>query len=183
MRQPGLLGISVAWCIGHAPAVHGYAVCRSCFWGRYGICRCCHRDRKRGDWRDRNRDGCCLSAGECPSPRRGLRPGASHEPGSLCFYAHQRSDARKSCFFVCNELLATISEAVVIVQAGERGGSAATARSAVSHGKKLLLLPSVAENTSWGRNYVSGGKAAIARNVSEMISALEAHKSRDRLVV
>lgn len=71
----------------------------------------------------------------------------------------------------------------MIVQAGERGGSAATARSAVSHDKKLLLLPSVAENTSWGRNYVSEGKAAIARNVSEIISALEAPKSRDRLVV
>ena len=100
----------------------------------------------------------------------------------LCLYAHQRSDARKSYFLDRNELLATISEAVVIVQAGERGGSAATARSAVSHGKKLLLLPSVAENTSWGRNYISAGKAAMARNVSEIISALEAHKSRDRLV-
>lgn len=100
----------------------------------------------------------------------------------LCLYARQRSDARKSCFLGRNELLATISEAVVIVQAGERGGSAATARSAVSHGKKLLLLPSVAENTSWDRNYVSEGKAAMARNVSEIISALEAPKSRDRLV-
>lgn len=91
----------------------------------------------------------------------------------LCLYENQRSDARKSCFFDCNELLATISEAVVIVQAGERGGSAATARSAVCHGKKLLLLPSVAENTSWGGNFVSEGKAAIAWNVSEIISALE----------
>lgn len=70
----------------------------------------------------------------------------------------------------------------MIVQAGERGGSAATARSAVSHGKKLLLLPSVAENTSWGRKYVSEGRAAMARSVSEIISALEAHKSCDRLV-
>lgn len=91
----------------------------------------------------------------------------------LCLYEHQRSDARKPYFLDRDELLATISDAVVIVQAGERGGSAATARAAVSHGRKLLLLPGVAESTFWGRRYISEGKAIPVRSVSEMISEIE----------
>lgn len=80
-------------------------------------------------------------------------------------------------------LLLTISEAVVIVQAGERGGSAATARAAVSHGRKLLLLPGVAEDTSWGRNYVSEGKATVARNVTQIIDAIASSGDKATILV
>ena len=173
-RQPGLLSISAAWRIGHALAAHGFTVASGLAVGVDAASAVAAIDA------GGRVVGTIGTPIDIVYPQENAHlfgevsdQGLLMSQAPLCLYAHQRSDARKSYFLGRNELLATISEAVVIVQAGERGGSAATARSAVSHGKKLLLLPGVAESTFWGRRYISEGKAIPVRSVSEMISEIE----------
>lgn len=183
-RQPGLLSISAAWRIGHALAAHGFTVASGLAVGVDAASAVAAIDA----------GGRVVGAIGTPIdivyPRENAHifgevssQGLLMSQVPLCLYAHQRSDARKSYFLGRNELLATISEAVVIVQAGERGGSAATARAAVSHGRKLLLLPGVAEDTSWGRNYVSEGKATVARNVTQIIDAIASSGDKATILV
>lgn len=173
-RQPGLLDISASWRIGHALAAHGYTVASGLAAGVDTASAVAAIDE----------GGSVVGVIGTPIdlifPQENAHlfgevasQGLLMSQVPLCLYEHQRSDARKPYFLDRDELLATISDAVVIVQAGERGGSAATARAAVSHGRKLLLLPGVAESTFWGRRYISEGKAIPVRSVSEMISEIE----------
>lgn len=123
MRQPGLLGISVAWRIGHALAAHGFTVASGLAVGVDAASAVAAIDA----------GGRVVGAIGTPIdivyPQENAHlfgevsdQGIPMSQVPLCLYENQRSDARKSYFLDCNELLATISEAVVIVQAGERGG-------------------------------------------------------------
>lgn len=177
-RQPDLLDISAAWRIGHALAAHGYTVASGLAAGVDTASAVAAIDE------GGRVVGVIGTPIDLVFPQENAHlfgevssQGLLMSQVPLCLYSHQISDARKTYFLDRNDLLATISEAVVIVQAGERGGSAATARAAVSHGKRLLLLPDVAENTSWGRYYVSEGKATVARNVTQIIESLDAMTS------
>lgn len=183
-RQPGLLSISAAWRIGHALAAHGFTVASGLAVGVDAASAVAAIDA----------GGRVVGAIGTPIdivyPQENAHlfgevssQGLLMSQVPLCLYSHQISDARKTYFLDRNDLLATISEAVVIVQAGERGGSAATARAAVSHGRKLLLLPGVAEDTSWGRNYVSEGKATVARNVTQIIDAIASSGDKTTILV
>lgn len=183
-RQPDLLDISAAWRIGHALAAHGYTVASGLAAGVDAASAVAAIDE----------GGRVVGVIGTPIdlifPQENAHlfgevssQGLLMSQVPLCLYEHQRGDARKSYFLDRDELLATISEAVVIVQAGERGGSAATARAAVSHGRKLLLLPGVAEDTSWGRNYVSEGKATVARNVTQIIDAIASSGDKATILV
>jgi len=72
--------------------------------------------------------------------------------------------------------LAGLGRASVIVEAGERSGSRVHARSALQHGRPLMITGVVAASTGWGREwshragvYVAGSAAGLLRVVDEVI--------------
>jgi DNA processing protein len=62
--------------------------------------------------------------------------------------------------------MAALSEATIIVEAGETSGTRTQARACIDQGKKLVFLPGVVESVTWARAFLEKG-AKVASSVTE----------------
>lgn len=62
------------------------------------------------------------------------------------------SSPSKSSFPMRNAVMSAYGRATIIVEAGESSGTRHQARSAVKHGRPLILSGSVVKHTTWGRD-------------------------------
>jgi predicted Rossmann fold nucleotide-binding protein DprA/Smf involved in DNA uptake len=62
--------------------------------------------------------------------------------------------------------MAALSEATIIVEAGETSGTRTQARACIDQGKMLVFLPRVVESVTWARALIDRG-AKVAASVTE----------------
>jgi DNA processing protein len=55
-----------------------------------------------------------------------------------------------------NTVMSAFSMATVIVQASEKSGTKHQARSAIAHGRPIIITDTVASTTTWGRKLAEG---------------------------
>ena len=90
-------------------------------------------------------------------------------------YAREPFPARKFHFPRRNKLMASISEATIVVEASDTSGSHSQARECLKQGKKLFILDSCFKNPkiSWPKKYVEEGAikvkefSDILKNINE----------------
>ena len=87
-------------------------------------------------------------------------------------YDHQPFETQRFYFPERNITMAALSEATVIVEAGETSGTRTQAKACIDQGRKLVFLPSVVETTTWAGGYLEKG-AVVARTVTDVMEALE----------
>ncbi len=82
------------------------------------------------------------------------------------FYRYHREpiERRRFYFPLRNETMSALSEATVIVEAGETSGTLTQARAAVKQGRKLLILNSCFENRqiSWPARFAERGAVRVS---------------------
>ncbi len=88
-------------------------------------------------------------------------------------YDHQPFKTQRYYFPERNITMAALSEATVIVEAGETSGTRTQAKACIDQHKKLILLPEVAENTTWGKKFLDEG-AVEAHSVADVLSIIGA---------
>lgn len=81
-------------------------------------------------------------------------------------YDHQPYGTTKYYFTERNVTMAALSQATIIVEAGETSGTRTQARACMDQHKRLVFLPGVLENTTWAQGFVKRG-ALVATNVTE----------------
>lgn len=86
-------------------------------------------------------------------------------------YDHQSIKTQRFYFPERNITMAALSEATVIVEAGETSGTRTQARACIEQHKKLILLPSVVEQTTWAAKMVEYG-AVLAKSVAEVLTTI-----------
>jgi DNA processing protein len=86
-------------------------------------------------------------------------------------YDHQPLKAQRFYFPERNITMAALSEATVIVEAGETSGTRTQARACIEQHKKLILLPSVVEQTTWAAKMAEYG-AVLAKSVAEVLTTI-----------
>ena len=86
-------------------------------------------------------------------------------------YDHQPLKAQRFYFPERNITMAASSEATVIVEAGETSGTRTQARACIEQHKKLILLPSVVEQTTWAAKMAEYG-AVLAKSVAEVLTTI-----------
>ena len=86
-------------------------------------------------------------------------------------YDHQPLKAQRFYFPERNITMAALSEATVIVEAGETSGTRTQARACIEQHKKLILLPSAVEQTTWAAKMAEYG-AVLAKSVAEVLTAI-----------
>jgi DNA processing protein len=69
-----------------------------------------------------------------------------------------------------------LSLATVIVEASEASGTRVQARSALSQGRLLLLMPGVLGN-DWARDLAGRGGVEVLDRADAVVGALERHRS------
>ena len=86
-------------------------------------------------------------------------------------YDHQPFKTQRFYFPERNVTMAALSEATVIVEAGETSGTRTQARACLEQGRGLILLPQVVDGTSWGRGLLAKGavEAMTVRDVLDEI--------------
>jgi DNA processing protein len=86
-------------------------------------------------------------------------------------YDHQPLKAQRFYFPERNITMAASSEATVIVEAGETSGTRTQARACIEQHKKLILLPSAVEQTTWAAKMAEYG-AVLAKSVAEVLTTI-----------
>lgn len=81
-------------------------------------------------------------------------------------YDHQPFNTQRFYFSERNVTMAALSEATIIVEAGETSGTRTQARACIDQGKKLVFLPGVVESVTWARAFLEKG-AKVASSVTE----------------
>ena len=81
-------------------------------------------------------------------------------------YDHQPFNTRRFYFPERNVTMAALSEATIIVEAGETSGTRTQARACIDQGKMLVFLPGVVETVTWARALIDKG-AKVASSVTE----------------
>lgn len=87
-------------------------------------------------------------------------------------YDHQPIKTQRFYFPERNITMAALSEATVIVEAGETSGTRTQASACIEQHKKLILLPSVVEQTTWAAKMVEHG-AIVVNSVTDVLSAID----------
>jgi DNA processing protein len=78
-----------------------------------------------------------------------------------------------------NATMSAYGEATVIVQAGETSGARIQARQAVEHGRPLVLMRRVVEQTKWGDRLASAaGDVVVADTADDAVEHVEQILSR-----
>jgi DNA processing protein len=75
----------------------------------------------------------------------------------------------KQSFPMRNATMSAFGKATIIVEAGEQSGARIQARSAVAHGRPVILLDSVARGTNWGGNLRSQPGVFVAAGAHEAV--------------
>ncbi|MGE8280191.1 MAG: DNA-processing protein DprA [Stenotrophomonas sp.] len=91
-------------------------------------------------------------------------------------YKQQHYKANSLFFPARNVTMSALTEATVIVEAGNTSGTLVQARAALAQGRKLFILDSCFRNPSlsWPRKYEEQGAIRV-RNVTEIMEALGKH--------
>jgi SMF family protein len=76
---------------------------------------------------------------------------------------------KKHNFPMRNATMSGYGAATIVISASEKSGTRHQARAAIGHGHALILTPSVAENTSWGREYANRGDAYVVYSPEEAV--------------
>ncbi|APP87032.1 DNA processing protein DprA [Xanthomonas hortorum pv. gardneri] len=90
-------------------------------------------------------------------------------------YKQQHYKSNSLFFPARNVTMSALTEATVIVEAGNTSGTLVQARAALSQGRKLFILDSCFRNTSliWPKKYEEQGAVRV-RNITEIMEALHA---------
>jgi DNA processing protein len=80
---------------------------------------------------------------------------------------------RPRTFALRNATMAGLSQASVIVEAGERSGSRVHARHALQHGRPLILTDTVVTNTRWGREMSRQPGVYVAGSAADALQVLD----------
>lgn len=89
----------------------------------------------------------------------------------------------KRSFPMRNVTMSGYSLATIVVTAGEHSGTRHQARRALLHGRNVILLAPVVEETSWGKTMSSQPGVFVASDLADVKEALTAiHQSRSLLV-
>jgi DNA processing protein len=91
-------------------------------------------------------------------------------------YEHQPFDTKKYYFPERNSTMAALSEATVIIEAGETSGTRTQAKACIQQGRTLIILESVFEKVSWAEKFLQQG-ALKAKGVQEVLEILNSEKS------
>jgi DNA processing protein len=86
-------------------------------------------------------------------------------------YDHQPFDTQRFYFSERNVTMAALSEATIIVEAGETSGTRTQARACIDQGKKLVFLPGVIESVTWTQAFLENG-AEVASSVTEAMELI-----------
>ncbi|KRG42337.1 DNA-binding protein [Stenotrophomonas pictorum JCM 9942] len=91
-------------------------------------------------------------------------------------YKQQHYKANSLFFPARNVTMSALTEATVIVEAGNTSGTLVQARAALAQGRKLFILDSCFRNPSlsWPRKYEEQGAIRV-RNITEIMEALGKH--------
>jgi len=113
--------------------------------------------------------------GVYPEANRGLHEEVA-AAGALVSQFWPDCPAHPYTFALRNATMAGLSQASVIVEAGERSGSRVHARHAWHHGRPLIITDTVATTTRWGREmfqqpgvYVASSAAQVLDMVDEVL--------------
>jgi len=90
-------------------------------------------------------------------------------------YDHQPYHARRRHFPERNVTMAALSQATIIVEAGETSGTRVQARACIDQGRKLIFLPDVIESVTWAQAFLNKG-AKVATTVSEAMDLIDQHE-------
>lgn len=114
-----------------------------------------------------------------PAENRGLQDEIAKEhllisQVPICRYADQDYRANRLFFTERNVTMSAISQATVIVEAGETSGTLAQARAALKQGRKLFILDSCFQNPelTWPRHFEAQGAIRVT-SVDDIRAALE----------
>lgn len=89
----------------------------------------------------------------------------------------------KQSFPMRNVTMSGYSLATIVVTAGEHSGTRHQARRALLHGRNVILLAPVVEETSWGKKMSSQPGVFVASDVADVKEALTAIHYSHRLLV
>lgn len=113
-----------------------------------------------------------------PAQNRELRS-RIEETGLVLSQFEPPQSGAKWAFPLRNAVMSGYSTATVIVVAGEKSGTRHQAQAAVEQGRTLVLTPTVAARTTWGRRYVDGGAAQVAHSPGEVAALVLQNPRKD----
>lgn len=89
-------------------------------------------------------------------------------------YAQEPFQAKKRYFPERNATMAAVSDATIIVEAGETSGTLTQARACIAQGRKLLILESCFRKPglTWPRQFVARGAIRVA-DMNDVLRELE----------
>jgi len=110
--------------------------------------------------------------GVYPEANRGLHEEVA-AAGALVSQFWPDCPAHPHTFALRNATMAGLSQASVIVEAGERSGSRVHARHALQHGCPLILTDAVVTHTLWGREMSCQPGVYTASNAADALQVLD----------
>lgn len=114
-----------------------------------------------------------------PSEHRDLQAKIS-ETGLVISQFRPESRPTRQTFPQRNITMSAYSSVTVIAEASEKSGTRIQANAAVKHARPLVITTRVAESTSWGREYASGGyDVTVVRDAIEARSAVREIMARN----
>ena len=69
-----------------------------------------------------------------------------------------------------NAVMSAYGRATIVVEAGEASGARIQGRTAVEHGRPVILAESVTQSTEWGRKLVGGPGVSVAKSPAEAVA-------------
>jgi DNA processing protein len=121
-----------------------------------------------------------------PSGLDNIRPAAHYNlakqivktGGALISEFSPKTDIYKSNFIIRSRLVAGLSQAVLIAEAGEKSGSLHTANFALEQGKDVLVVPGpITSPNSVGCNNLIKAGAGVITNPADILNALNIQKA------
>lgn len=123
-----------------------------------------------------------------PADHQGLRERIAASGGLVLSQFTPGTPTGPHSFPMRNATMSAYSIATVIVAAQETSGTRHQAHACLDHDRPLILLPQVAQHTTWGKEMTTRAGVHIAHDLDELTSILEpirhkwhAHDTQDHL--
>ncbi|MEU7528961.1 DNA-processing protein DprA [Saccharothrix sp. NPDC042600] len=114
-----------------------------------------------------------------PATNRGLQDRIASE-GMVMSQFWPDSPPSKSSFPMRNATMSAYGLATIIVEAGEQSGARIQARSAVAHGRPVILMETVVRGTNWGSKLINQPGVFRAATPADAINHVEKILSANR---
>lgn len=88
----------------------------------------------------------------------------------------------KHSFPMRNAVMSAFGRATIIVEAGETSGARIQARTAVEHGRPVILTPGVTQSTEWGRAMVGRPGVSVAQDPDQAVQIVRRLLSMERRI-